>query len=108
MTNQLALDRLTKWKEKGATLLFTFSQPQSKFAFSVEVKAVSEDSVSFQWIFSRADEQGSFITTHNCFFTVWLKAATVSLSDHPESSITIEHGEYKVVLTVLRASAFGD
>lgn len=108
MTKSLALDRLTNWKEKGATLLFTFREPQAKVAFSVEVKAVSEDSVSFQWIFGRADAQGSFITTHNCFFTIWLKAATVSLSDHPESSVTIVHGEYQVVLTVLRASAFGD
>jgi hypothetical protein len=61
------LDRLSEWKEKGATLLFTFSEPKAKFAFTVEVKAVSEDSVSFQWIFSRVDAQGRFITTNSCF-----------------------------------------
>ena len=102
------LDRLSEWKDKGATLLFTFSDPRAKVAFTVEVQAVSEDSVSFRWVFGRADAQGSFITTHSCFFTIWLKAATVSLSDHPEFSVTIVHGEYQVVLTVLRASAFGD
>ena len=108
MTKQLALDRLSEWKNKAATLLFTFKEPTAKVAFTVEVKAVSDESVSFQWIFGRADAQGSFITTHSCFFTIWLKAASLSLSDHPESSVTIVHGEYQVVLTVLRASAFGD
>ena len=37
----LALDRLSNWKEKGATLLFAFTAPQSKFSIHVLVLHVS-------------------------------------------------------------------
>jgi hypothetical protein len=102
-----ALERLSTWKDKGATLLFTFTQPQSRFAITVWVKGVHDESIAFEWLFRPTDSQGTFITTNSFFFTVWLKAASLSVSDDPEPSVTISHGEFRVVLTVLRPTAFG-
>jgi hypothetical protein len=102
----LALDRLTEWKDKGATLLFTFTQPQSKFVVTVGVKGVGDESIAFEWLFRPTDAQGTFITTNSFFFSVWLKSASVSVADNPEPSVTISHGEFRVVLTVLRPTAY--
>lgn len=96
----LALDRLADWKDRGIDLLFTFAEPRSKFAITVRVKGVSDESIALEWLFLRADTQGAFITTNSFFFSVWLKAASLSLSDNPEPSVIISHGEFRVVLTV--------
>ena len=103
----LALERLSNWKQKCATLLFAFSAPNNKFTIRVETKDVLNESVMFQWILNASDAQGAFVVTEG-HFVVWLKHAELSVSNDPEPSITISHGDFRVVLTVIQASAFGD
>lgn len=106
VNKKLALDQLTDWNDKCVPLLFTFTEPGSKFAITVELKGFDDESIGFEWKFLRADTEGSFITT-NAYFAVWLKAASLSVSDTPEPSVTISRGEFRVVLTVLHLAVFG-
>lgn len=103
----LALERLSNWKLKGATLLFSFSSPDNgKFSVYVEVKAVDDESLMFGWILNASDAQGAFVIT-NGYFQVLLKHAALFVDDS-EPSVTISHGSIRIVLTVIRATAFGD
>jgi hypothetical protein len=101
----LALDRLSDWKEKGATLLFTFTAPKSRFSIHVLVLHVSDSQISFQWILNATDARGTFVMT-NGYYTLLLAHASLTVSDDPEPLVSISHGDFRCVLTVIRPTAF--
>jgi hypothetical protein len=102
---RLVLERLSVWREKGATLLFTFTETKSRFSITVSVLGVSEESVSLRWILNATDAQGVFLVTDG-HFVIWLEGAEVSLSNDTEPAVAISHGEFHCVLTVIRPTAF--
>jgi hypothetical protein len=101
----VALERLSSWKLKGALLLFAFSKPDSKFSISVEVKSVDDEQLTFGWILNASDAQGAFVIT-NGYFQVHLKHASLFVSDDSGPSVTISHGDFRCVLTVILATGF--
>jgi len=103
----LALDRLSDWKDKGATLLLALSDSNTdrKFSVAVSVLGFSEESVSFKWLLHFADTQGAFLTTDG-HFVVRLAHAQFSVSNHADPSVSITHGSFTCVLTVIRPTAF--
>ena len=101
----LALERLSDWHLKGALLLFTFSAPNNKFTIRVGAKDVRDESVMFQWVLNASDAQGAFIVTDG-HFVVWLKQASLFVSDDSGPSLTISHGDFSVVLTVIHPTGF--
>jgi hypothetical protein len=101
----LALERLSDWKEKGATLLLRLSDARRNFSIAVSVLGISSESVSFNWLLHFVDTQGTFLTTDG-HFVVWLRHAEFSVSNHSEPSVNILQGEFRCVLTVIRPTAF--
>jgi len=57
-----ALQLISGWKDKKATLLFSFSAP--KFSIRVEVLGFDEKSIVFQWLLFAADNNGTFVSTN--------------------------------------------
>jgi hypothetical protein len=101
----LALERLSNWKQKGATLLFAFSAPNNKFTIRVEVRDVSDESLMFQWVLNASDAQGAFVIS-NGHFVVRIEHAVLFVSDDSGPAVTFSHGDFRCTLTVIRASAF--